>query len=237
MDEPLRKKHPAHEHAKGHDTIPHVHHHHPKRLSSELIELSGTLRDKELTLGTLIDHLEGRVYTLLLVLLSLPFCQPVIIPGLSTPFGGVIALLGLRFALRQKPWLPKRALRMKLSAKFLPSVMRGGAKILRFFEKFLHPRMVKLFDSPLTHLFAGLAIMISGILLALPLPIPGTNIVPAIAIILTAAAFSERDGYCLVVAAAAFMLNLGFFIGIAYTVAYGGGAFAEWITQEFHMTH
>lgn len=210
--------------------VPHHAHHRTKRLSAELLQLAESVRDEDITLGTLVEHLEGRVYTLLLVLLSIPFCQPVIIPGLSAPFGVVIALLGLRFALRQHPWLPKRMLAMKLKAKFLPSVMRGGAKILRQFERFLHPRMTKIFDSPLTHLVAGLAISISGLLLALPLPIPLTNIVPAVAIMLIAAAFSERDGYCLIVAGAAFTLNVGFFIGLAY----GGTAFATWLGQQLH---
>lgn len=207
----------------------HPSHHRPKRLSAELLKLADSVRDEDITLGQLMERLEGRVYTLLLVLLSVPFCQPVLIPGLSAPFGIVIALLGLRFALRQHPWLPKRALQMKLKAKVLPAIMRGGAKILRLFERFLHPRMVKIFDNPMTHLFAGLAISISGLLLALPLPIPLTNIVPAVAIVLIAAAFSERDGYCLIVAGAAFTLSVGFFIGLAY----GGTAFASWLGHQF----
>ena len=67
----------------------------PRRLSLELKILSDSAEHSDLTIGDLVDRLEGRVYTLLLVILALPFCQPIMLPGLSTPFGMVIALLGL----------------------------------------------------------------------------------------------------------------------------------------------
>ena len=47
----------------------------PRRLSLELQALSESAAHEELTLGHLVDRHEGRVYTLLLVLLALPFCQ------------------------------------------------------------------------------------------------------------------------------------------------------------------
>ena len=80
----------------------------PQRLSAQLLALAESEEHAELTLGGLIERLEGRVYTLLLVILSLPMCQPVPLPGLSTPLGVAIALLGLRFAFRQHPWMPDR---------------------------------------------------------------------------------------------------------------------------------
>ncbi|MEI6035553.1 MAG: exopolysaccharide biosynthesis protein [Verrucomicrobiae bacterium] len=66
-----------------------------QRLSRALRELADSLPGERTQLGDLMDRLQGRVYTLLLVLLCLPFCQPIALPGLSTPFGVVIALLGL----------------------------------------------------------------------------------------------------------------------------------------------
>lgn len=188
----------------------------PKRLSVELVDLAESVQDSDLTLGNLMDQLEGRVYTLLLVLLSLPFCQPVLLPGLSTPFGVVIALLGLRFALRQHPWLPKRLLATKLTAKFLPAVMRGSAKLLGTMERLLHPRLTWIFDYHIAHLLAGLAILICGLLLLLPLPVPFSNMLPALTVVLAAASFSERDGYCLIAAGVTFALTMVFFGALAW---------------------
>ncbi len=194
--------------------------HTPKRLSRELQEISDALEDRDLTLGELIDHLEGRVYTLLLVLLSLPFCQPLPLPGLSTPFGVVIALFGLRFAFRQHPWLPARLLRTQLTAKFIPAVLRGSAKMLRTIERFLFPRLTAVFDFHLTQFFTGLVVCICGLLLLLPLPIPFSNMIPALTVILCASAFSERDGLCLGMAGVMFGLTLGFFGALVWTGAH-----------------
>ena len=200
----------------------------PKRLSVELVDLAESVQDSDLTLGDLMDQLEGRVYTLLLVLLSLPFCQPVLLPGLSTPFGVVIALLGLRFALRQHPWLPEKLLSTKLTAKFIPAVMRGSAKLLGTMERLLHPRLTWIFDYHVAHLLAGLAIFICGVLLLLPLPVPFSNMLPALTVVLAAASFSERDGYCLIAAGVMFALTLLFFGALAW----GGIEAVTWLGHK-----
>jgi hypothetical protein len=183
----------------------------PLRLSRQLKELAERELKSELTLGGLMDELQGRVYTLLLVILALPMCQPVPLPGLSTPLGAAIALFGLRFALSKQPWIPRRLLATKLTGNFFPAVMRGGARVLGVFEKLLHPRLVGVFELGHLRFIAGVVISICGLLLLLPLPIPGTNMLPALTVVLTAAAFSERDGYCLVAAGLVFLLTLAFF--------------------------
>lgn len=183
----------------------------PKKLSIELLELSESVSGSDMTLGELVNKLEGRVYTLLLVLLALPFCQPIMLPGLSTPFGLVIAILGLRFAMRRHPWLPERLMTTRLTAKFLPSVMRGGAKILGVMEKLLHPRIVWLFEHGGARILSGTMIFICGVLLLLPLPVPFSNMLPALAVVLIASAFSERDGFCLGLGCVLFALTIAFF--------------------------
>jgi hypothetical protein len=197
----------------------------PRRLSVELAELAATEESANLTLGGLMDRLEGRVYTLFLVVLSLPFCQPILIPGLSTPFGVVIALLGLRFAFRQHPWIPRRLRGLRLPARFLPAVLRGGAKALSFMERVLHPRLTFLFDYRFAQFTAGAVIFVCGALLLLPLPIPFTNIFPAVTVVLAAAAFSERDGAVLIAAAVTFLLTLVFFGALAW----GGVEALHWL--------
>lgn len=197
-----------------------------QRLSAQLRELADREEHSELTLGGLMDELQGRVYTLLLLVLALPMCQPVPLPGLSTPFGVAIALLGLRFALSQRPWMPKRLLATKLSGNFFPAVMRGGARVLGIFEKLLHPRLTGAFEFAQMRFLAGAVVCLCGLLLLLPLPIPGTNMLPALTVILTAAAFSERDGYCLVAAGFVFLLTLVFFGALVWGGAEIIGHFA-----------
>lgn len=197
----------------------------PRRLSEELLALAEAEEHHDLTLGGLMNRLEGRVYTIFLLLLCLPMCQPIPLPGLSTPFGVVVALLGLRFAFRQHPWIPQRFQSLQLTAKFFPAVLRGGARVLGLIEKLLHPRMTTIFDHRAAQFVAGLVISFCGILLLLPLPIPGTNMLPALTVILAAAAFSERDGYCLFAAGVVFFITLVFF-GV---LAWGGAEAISWM--------
>ena len=197
----------------------------PRRLSLELKILSDSAEHSDLTIGDLVDRLEGRVYTLLLVILALPFCQPIMLPGLSTPFGMVIALLGLRFALRQYPWLPQRLLKIHLSGKYFPKILHGSARVLGGIEKILHPRLSFLFEYRLTQFLAGMAVFLSGLMLLLPLPIPFSNMLPALTVVLVASAFSERDGATLGAGLILFLISLGF-IGAIF---FGGSEAITWI--------
>jgi hypothetical protein len=201
----------------------------PRRLSVELQILSDSAEHSDLTMGDLVDRLEGRVYTLLLVILALPFCQPIMLPGLSTPFGMVIALLGLRFALRQHPWLPQRLLKTNLSGKYLPRILHGSARVLGGIEKLLHPRLLFLFDYRLTQFLAGMAVFFSGLMLLLPLPIPFSNMLPSLTVVLVASSFSERDGATLGAGLILFLISLGF-IGAIF---FGGSEAITWICNGF----
>jgi hypothetical protein len=64
------------------------------RLSTDLEMLHGRVKGKSLTFAELKRSLKGRGPAMLLILLALPFCF-IAIPGLSTPFGIAICLIGL----------------------------------------------------------------------------------------------------------------------------------------------
>ena len=82
----------------------------PRRLSEELELILREFDVEEVTLREVMTVLHGRGFILLMLLLSLPFCTPIPLPGLSTPLGCVILLIAVRLALGQKPWLPARFL-------------------------------------------------------------------------------------------------------------------------------
>lgn len=201
----------------------------PRRLSHELAGLAEVASQRTLSLGEILERLRGRVYPLLLVLIAVPFCQPIALPGLSTPFGLVIALLGLRFAFRQKPWLPARLMRVSLTPRFLPAVLRGGARILGWIEKLLHPRLAWVFEWKLIQFTTGIAICFCGLLLLLPLPVPFSNLFPALAVVLGASAISERDGLMLFVACGVFLLACGYFV----LIFWGGAELVAWLNGLF----
>lgn len=183
-----------------------------RKLSEELAELRQRSAERAVTIREVILLLGGRSYTLLLFLLALPFITPVPLPGLSTPFGLAIALIALRLSLGQRPLLPKRVQRRELPPGFFTKVFLFAEKTLRFFERFLRPRLTFLTDTPLLVRLHALLILLAALALLLPLPIPFTNSFPAWAIILAAAGLLERDGLFILAAYIAFAAGVFYFI-------------------------
>ena len=102
----------------------------PRKLSEELADLRARLGAKPMTLREVIHSLRGRAYTLLVILLALPFITPIPLPGLSTPFGLAIAFIALRLALGQRPWLPMKLQRKQLPAGFFDRVFAVAGKVI-----------------------------------------------------------------------------------------------------------
>jgi len=181
-----------------------------RKLSEELAELQSHFAERSVTLREVIAVLRGRAYLLLLIVLALPFCAPVAPPGLSMPFGLVIALISLRLALGQHPWLPERVLRQELTPGFFVRVFAVTARVIRWLEMVLRPRATALVEMPgLRNLHAVIMLAAAGLLL-LPLPIPLSNLAPAWVILLIAAGLLERDGVILVAGYAVFAAGVGF---------------------------
>jgi hypothetical protein len=67
---------------------------------------------------------------------------------------------------------------------------------------------------------------ISGLFLMLPLPVPASNILPALTVIFLAAAMLECDGLCVI----AFAITLVFFDGIFIGGAAAIHAVREWFS-------
>ncbi len=82
-----------------------------RTLSSQLARLAARFANRPVRLGELTDVLQLRGYNAVLLFLAFPFVTPVPLPGLSTAFGFVIALLGLRMALAKHPPAPVAAAR------------------------------------------------------------------------------------------------------------------------------
>jgi len=151
-----------------------------------------------MTIGEVEAALRGRGLAAVILLLSLPFLLPVPLPLLSSVFGAAVWLLGLRLTLGMKSWLPAVIRRRPISPTSLEKIVRGGQKIARRVERFLRPRLFWVFLPGARNLI-GLSIMVAAMVLSLPLPIPFSNTIPAIAIILLAMGSMERDGLAVIV--------------------------------------
>lgn len=183
----------------------------PRRLSEEIQRLIDRFSETPVTLREIVTTLHGRAYDLLILLLAVPFMLPLPLPGLSTPFGLVIATLAARKTLGQRPWLPARVLDTKLPARFFPRLLAGARRLMRAFEVLLRPRLPWLSASPLLVQLHSFIILVAGFVLLLPLP-PGTNFPPAACVFIMSAGLLERDGLFILGGYVAFALNLVFFV-------------------------
>jgi len=184
----------------------------PRKLSEELTDLRTRLGTRPVTLREVIYVLRGRAYTLLLILLALPFTTPIPLPGLSTPFGLAIAFIALRLALGQRPWLPMKLQRKQLPAGFFDKVFAVAGRVIRILESFLRPRLAVISESGAVLQVHALFILISALVLLLPLPIPFSNTFPAWTILLLAAGMLERDGLFILLGYVTFVLGTAYFI-------------------------
>ena len=96
-------------------------------------------------------------------------------------------------------------------------------------ELFLRPRWTWLLDTGVLHHAYGAIILVCGLLLLLPLPVPFTNALPALTVVLLAAAMLERDGWFVIAGLALFAATLSFFS----VVFFSGTAAANTIYPTF----
>lgn len=165
-----------------------------------LILLEKAHASTSLTIEEIIGDLAGKGKLLILIVLSIPFCQPLQIPGVAIPFGIIIAFIGLRMAFGKQIWLPKKLLSKRIAAKTVRKTGEKALKIMIKCKRFIHPRMMWLAKSRTMQIINGLIIGFLGIFLALPLPIPLSNITAGWGIFLLAVGLLEDDGVILLVA-------------------------------------
>ncbi len=163
---------------------------------------------------------------MLLLLISLPFLTPIPLPGLSTPFGLVVLVIGARLALGRRPWLPQALLVRRLPPRFLTRVLATAGAVLRWIEKVARPRLDFFHDQRVYRRIAGSLITISGLLLLLPIPLPFTNTLPALTVVLLSVGALERDGMFFLGGCTVFVFALGYF----FVLAAGGAHAWDFIT-------
>lgn len=183
-----------------------------RKLSDELHALAEEFRERTVTLKEVMATLGGRASGLMIVILGLPFCSPISIPGLSVPFGAVILVLGTCYVMGRPPWLPRRLLAVELPAKFFRAVLEGASKFIGWIERRLHPRWAWVTGSTAIMRVHGVLVCAGGALLLLPLGgIPFTNTLPALVVVIGTLGMMERDGVAVVAAYGIFSATLVYF--------------------------
>jgi len=193
-------------------------------LSTELKVLGEMFAEREVTLREVMERLGVRASGLVVIIFALPFCAPVTLPGLSTPFGLVIAFIAGRHALGRAPWLPQRLLARKLPPRFFKTVIGGTKRLVGWTERHLRPRWPWLTGTTSRLRFHSWSICFAALLLALPLGgIPFTNTLPGLAIFIGMLGIMAGDGLAILIG----------YVLLAGTLVYFG-LFAAVFTELVH---
>lgn len=208
----------------------------PRKLSEEFALILREFEVETVTLREVLKLLHGRGYVLLTMLLALPFCTPVPLPGLSTPFGLIIAIIGTRLAFGAKPWLPARLLDIRLPPAVFAKVFAFTRKIVLGFERLLRPRLLWVTASPRLLQLHAIPVVICASMLLLPLPVPLSNAIPAWGIMLIAGGLLERDGRSIIAGYIAALLTIAFFGAIAIFGVEAMNSLWKWLTNAVTTT-
>lgn len=181
-------------------------------LSENLAYLLERAAGQPLPIRVILEVLHGRGFNLLLVFFCLPFALPVSIPGLSTPFGLAILVLGARIALRREPWLPARVMNFSIRHDLLERTVNFGIRVAAQVEKVVRPRARVLAAAPALQSFNGVVVVVSALALMVPMPLPLANFFPAWSIILLALGMMEEDGAAIIGGYVLCVVSWGYFV-------------------------
>ena len=149
-----------------------------------------------ITIGEILDRTRQAGFgfiAAILALIAIPFV------GLSTPFGLAIAFIGVQMiAGSTHPWMPRRIRRHVVTMETLQWLGERLARWTGGLERIIRPRFTLMIAGPFWTA-CGLGVFIQGLALSLPLPIPGSNWIFIVPIILYGIGLLESDGLLIMV--------------------------------------
>ena len=176
-------------------------------ISYLLQRLVKTHKEGLLTYKTLVKAMGEQAYGLIIILFALPSALPIsALPGVSFIFGLPIIFIAVHIIMaRPSLWLPVVLARQRIEAEKLANIVHRTTPYLKRIELLLKPRW-QFLSSPVMERIHGIILLGLGLLLMLPIPF--SNFVLALLIILFGLGLSEKDGLLLFIAYCATSLYL-----------------------------
>lgn len=169
--------------------------------SKVLDQLLSGAPDDTVSLAWLIDGLRERSFGIVLLILGLV----ALVPGASGVIGVLLMIPAAQMLLARKgPVFPGFLARRRISKRKLARLIARINPVLRRIERVVRPRWPTPFEA--TKMAVGFVVfLLAATLLA---PIPFSNIIPGLVIVLLSFAYLEEDGIALCIALAAAAVSL-----------------------------
>ncbi len=189
--------------------------------SDRLRRLAHGIEADRVSLGALIDRLGASATGLCLLLFGLVS----LIPGIAPVLGVGLCLFALGMVLgHDTPPLPGWLHRVQVDRRRLHQGLQRLCPLIAWLEQWLQPHTARMLRGPGARL-VGLAALVNGILVVLPVPFGNTA--PAVATIVLALGFVVGDGLAVAVGLLATLLALAIDVALVVLgVAAVAAAFA-----------
>lgn len=173
------------------------------------------------TVAHLLAPLGAEASALASALLALPFLSPVSLGPITTPASVLIALLGWQLLRsRGETRLPERLLRVAVPQALHRAMTAVLRRVHRWMHRISRPRLPHLVEGPRGRMLCASGIMLGALLLAVPIPLlPLTNTFPALAVLLFALGWLERDGLLTLLGSASLVVATAVFAALGTAVA------------------
>ncbi len=166
-----------------------------------LRELLGEAPADRMTLGWLVGRLGERSFGAVLLLLGVLG----LLPGVSVLAGLLLVVPAFQMVRAQKaPIFARRLGSLGFATRRMAGMIRRTAPVLHYLERYIRPRWPTPFEA--TKQAVGAVVLLLG--LSMLVPIPLSNVPPAIMVILIAFAYLEEDGALLAAALGASVILL-----------------------------
>ena len=165
-------------------------------------------------IGDVLGQGGSSTFGFTLIVLCLPFLQPISLGPLGTIGGLAMAGIGWQLARGDaRPWLPEKLSNAQLDSKQWGQLAMAARKVLGWAAKFVHPRLGHWTEGRRGHRIAGSLVIIAALLLAIPVGgIPLNNLLPALAIVCAALALMADDGLMFFAAVFWLLVTVGYFM-------------------------
>lgn len=180
-----------------------------------LQELHDTAPADHFTLEWLMANLHNQSFELIMLLLAVLAAAP----GISI-VGGLLLLIPAvqMIAGRAAPAFPRWIATRSLPTKHLGAIVQRAIPALRYLERVVYPRWPS--PTAATRRIIGIAVlMLTARLVLIPLPL--SNVVPALVIALIALAYLEEDGFVLSIALLVAFVVLVVDLGVLWEIVHG----------------
>jgi hypothetical protein len=183
-------------------------------LLDHLDTLEARCEKGDLSLQDILDAFGVDGHYVLIAFLIIPFLQPLPLVGLSTPFGLFIGIIAVMAYLKRPPSLPKRLAKITVSATIVKRIATTSETVFEKISIFSHPRWTLFFRGGFRELNT-LLLILNVVLLALPLPIPFSNAIPAWMIAVHTIGQLEEDGLLIALSYLLTVFCFGYFAVLA----------------------